>query len=714
MDSDELDELLAGDVEKEDSAEDLFGELDESPPPPPPKRRRSKKDKKRKGKGKGKKPKRKRARVLLESDDDDERTVRRSSAFGSVDDDLDALLASSSSDDGEEDGFDEAKDSDTRDTHEVTVRAHSIVSLLPPVMIFKTLGRAGAEVTLTGDLVYDMSCPLHAFKVRTRVVKEAVFEVEEIVKVMQGPIVKASAVAEDIAKETHTATVPDPVIVVKVADLKRAFSRTGYFEMHGGSKAVAKLLEPLARVAKNNPITVEQLERFVPPYGNSPIHWACRNVLATEDFFRMANLVGGRAARAIEPTDKNAWDMILGKPNALNVFGSTDLDDDNVLGVFKRVCFANPITGERLTRLLRTFEVESSPSRQSQMECVVQAADILHQLPRPEEQDTKGRGAAVWGEGWPPMVRNLLQRDCGLYVRSTGGSGAGGKWFACRQEMRQFYEAVSQTVSLGDVQFVRAEEDDDHEALAGTGGYIERLRGVVDDFAPNVLIVTLYTERRTYLRRYVDGEGARFATPTMCGPRTIHQGQTDVVWIDRAHQLSPTELIKLIRTFAEDALRVYVAGSTWAGSTRGEPTMFAQLFADTSLRETVSPTLAAYKVAAGRDPVTDAADVRTKTPIVVRRAAKIIVPPSVTAAFPHADHATLHELREKRCYDPHVAAVVLLDHLWTREDLAVVWQYVVAGDNAIWFVGGENWEEVLQRSARRTPGDAAAAQLIHA
>jgi hypothetical protein len=185
------------------------------------------------------------------------------------------------------------------------------------------------------------------------------------------------------------------------------------------------------------------------------------------------------------------------------------------------------------------------------------------------------------------------------------------------------------------------------------------------------------------------------------------------VWSDRAHQFSAAELIKLIRTCAEDALRIYVAGSVWAGATHGEATMFADLFASAHARETVSPTLAAYKAATGRDPVKDAADVPTQTPIIVRRAAKIIVPPSVTATFPHADHATLHELREKRGYELHGAAIIMLDHMWTREDLAVVWQYVVASDNTIWFVGGEDWEEVLKRSARRTPGGAAAAQMIH-
>ena len=685
-------------VEEENEAA-LFGEDLETQPKKrvrAPKRR--KKKKKKRGGGGNHRRARKRARIVASSGDEEEEPRAPKAESG---DESDTLLSANESEEKEKPKKEEPEEVERT----LLVRAHSLVSAYPPTMLFQTMGKSKIQLLLVGDLVRELSCPIHTFSVRTRPESgssNALF-VLDYVKVTMGPITKALAVAEDIAKATGSPHLPTPVISVKVMDLKRAITRSGYFSKATNRPAlVAKLLKPLSDAAGKNPITPTMLERYVPSAGNGELQWACRNALATDAFFSMASLVGGRAVPAVG-IQKTHWNALMGLPDALDdlSLGDDDLDDDTILGLLHRIHFANPLSSFRADRLHARLDLLKTRKREDKAECIVRAARIFHKLPREGSvgsNDDRYRSAIAWGEPgdvWPVPMQTLLQR-AGLFVTQQLSNN---RWFACRSETREFFESVQRAVEHGDVRFLRAEEDDDHETCL-QGGYIDRMRDAVKVYAPNILLVTQSPARVKYLEDNVSGESSKVMASVKCGPRSIRQG--DVVWIDRAHQFDPAELMRIIRMFAEDALTVHVAGSTWACSTSSSDTMFAQLFrqADTDRKETASGTLVEYKAATCRDPMTDP-KAPSGVPILITRAKGIVVQDDVRAAFRHARYVTLQELRESNASVLYSGALVLLDDNWTCEDLALVWQCVQAKASAIWFVGGKDWREALQRSSKR-------------
>ena len=690
---DEEEEEAASPVPLEE--EDLFGDLLDEPVARPverPRKRKKSKKKTKKKKHSGIRRAHKRARVLASSGDESEASPvpeRKSDSEGS---------------EPEPEPEQQQQQDPEQEERTLIVRAHELVSARPPAMLFQTMGTSKIKLLLVGDLVRELSCPLHTFRVKVRpeVGSNALF-VTDFLKIMQGPGPKALAVAEDIARATGATKLPPLVISVKVTDLKRAITRSGYFpKATNRSALVAKLLKPLAAAAGKNPLTPSLLDRYVSPDGDGDLHWACRNALATEEFFTLASLVGGRGVKAVGPDNQAAWDVIKGVPDAMEKLSldDADLDDETILGLLERIHLANSLSLFRANRLHERLEITTTRKREDTAECIVRAAGVYHKLPAlgSSTSDDRHRNAIVWGEPgdvWPKPMQDLLKR-VGLYVTNQLSNN---RWFACRGETRAFYESVTNAVEHGDVRFVRAEEDDNHmDALPGS--YIERMRDAVKAYAPNMLIITHYPSRVVYMEDNVSGQGSSVMSSATCGMRSIRQG--GVVWIDRAHQFDPAELMRIIRMFAEDALTVHVGGSIWACSTSANDSMFAQLFrqADPTRKETASGTLAEYKAATGRDPVKER-EVARKSSILVTRVKGIVVNEDVKAAFRHVRYVTLPELRVTHASEEQSGAVVLLDDNWTCEDLALVWQCVQPSSESIWFVGGKDWKEALRRSSRR-------------
>ena len=599
------------------------------------------------------------------------------------------------------------------------VRAHEFVSAHPPTMIFR-IGKTAATatyVTVAGDLVRDMSCPLHTFRVQVRRIPDSVsdtgdpvFGVLDIEKVVAGPVVDAAKFATAEAVRNSTAIVGDGAIRVGAMRLKRAATSSNYLKNVQNRAAYATKL--FGRLATEFPaqafVTQTALEQFAPADSNALVSWMCRNALEDARFFTAANLVGGAAVRAIgrpSPATQPVWDAIDGIDGAVEKIGG----EEAVIDLLKKIHFANQMSEFRATRLHAALGVTVSRNLEDTAECIVRAAAVVHSLPGGTDvQDDRYRNAIVRSEPnavWPePMVHFL--RWHGLHVDRDDSQ----RWYACRQRTRQFYNSVVENMNSGTVRFVRAEIDDDHAVADGDHGYVDRVRDTTTEFKHATLVVSKTDARVKYLEYHARGYGAKFMKFQAFHGRAFAPSEHTIIWVDRAHTLNTRELTWMLATWGPVVKAIYLAGSTWAGTTRYESTLFSQLFIGSGVtgRETLTTTLAEYKVApVGSNPLAEGA-LNGVVPTIVGRQSSAC-PPAVTAAFPHARTYSISQLAEAADVRPR-AVLVLYDNGWTREDLATVWQHAPAKPNSIWMLGGADWHPALQRSSRSNAGPAALMQ----
>lgn len=606
------------------------------------------------------------------------------------------------------------------DEVKMDVRVHEFVSAHPPTMVFMT-GKTRATsvpVTLVGDLVRELSCPLHTFRVCLKPVPDGrsasgspILFVLDVEKVVAGPVPDAAKAAMAAAEAAGSAIVAVGVPMVAVSRLKRAVTSSNYLKnAQNKSALVSKLFHPLSEEFPNGvTMNAVSLERFAPADGNTQISWMCRNALADQRFFDAANRVGGAAVRAVGRPGADTqimWDAINGVGGAVEGMGGNGA----VVELLKKIHFANPLSEFRAARLHEALGVPESRELSDMAECIVRAAAIVHNLPSAADvQDDRYRNAIVRAEMhevWPEPVLHLL-RWHGLHVDKDASQ----RWYACRQQTRQFFSGVVESIGAGNVRFVRAEVDDDHNVTGEEHGYVERVRGAVAEFKHSLLVLSKLNPRVGYLKRNTQGYGAKFLT-YQAFSGTFAPGPNTVIWIDRAHLFNSRELTRLLSDWSQTVKAIYLAGSTWAGTTRYESTLFAQLFAgsDSTQHETLTATLATYKAApVGSNPLAkDAKELMPGTPIVVGRLAAAC-PPDIKAAYPTARVFSVAQLAE--AIDVHSrAAIVLFDNQWTREDLANVWVRVMPLENAIWMTGGADWRPALARSSRSTAGSAALMQ----
>jgi hypothetical protein len=615
---------------------------------------------------------------------------------------------------------DKSAGASTGDEVKMDVRAHEFVSAHPPTMVFMT-GKTRATsvpVTLVGDLVRELSCPLHTFRVCLKPVPDGrsasgspVLFVLDVEKIVAGPVPDAAKAATAAAVAAGSAIVGDSVAKVAVARLKRAVTSSNYLKnVQNKSALVSKLFHPLSEEFPNGmSMNAVALERFAPADGNTQISWMCRNALADQRFFDAANRVGGAAVRAVGRPAADTqimWDAINGVGGAVEGMGG----EGAVIELLKKIHFANPLSEFRAARLHEALGVPKSRELSDMAECIVRAAAIVHNLPSAADiQDDRYRNAIVrseLGEVWSEPVLRLL-RWHGLHVDKDSSQ----RWYACRQQTRQFFSSVVESIGAGNVRFVRAEIDDDHNVAGEERGYIERVRGAVAEFKHNLLVLSKLSSRVGYLKRNTQGYSAKFLT-YQAFSGTFAPGPNTVIWVDRAHLFNARELTRLLSDWSQTVKSIYLAGSVWAGTTRYESTLFAQLFAgsDSTQHETLTATLATYKAApVGSNPLAEGAKERMPgTPIVVGRLAAAC-PPDIKAAYPTARVFSVAQLAEAiDVYSP--AAIVLFDNQWTRGDLATVWVRVMPLENAIWMTGGADWRPALTRSSRSTAGSAALMQ----
>lgn len=599
----------------------------------------------------------------------------------------------------------------------IDVRAHEFVSAHPPTIVFRS-GKTTATtvyVTLAGDLVRDMSCPLHTFRVRARRIPgsvasdtgEPVLGVLDIEKVIAGPVVDAGKSAMAEALKTNSAIVGDGQVRVTVQRLKRAISSSNFLKnIQNKAAYVSKLFDRLSKeFPRTEFLTPAALERFAPASGNTILSWMCRNALEDARFFDAVNKVGGAGVLAVgrpAPGTQPVWDAISGNDGAAKGIGG----EGAVTDLLKKIHFANPLSEFRAARLHEALGVGASRDLRDITECIVRASAVVHSLPSPADvQDDRYRNAIVRSEShevWPEGMLKLL-RWHGLHVDKDDMQ----RWYACRQQTRQFYSTVVESMSAGAVRFIRAEVDDDHENASEDGNYIERVRSAVEEHKHNLLVISKAESRVRYLEYHTKGYNAKFMKFQIFYGGTYAPSENTVIWIDRAHTLHSRELTTLLTTWSPIAKAIYLAGSTWAGTTRYESTLFSQLFVGSSVegRETLTTTLAEYKTAPpGSDPLVEGALGGVIPTIVGRLSAAC--PPAVTAVFPHARAYSIAQLAEAVDVRPR-AMLVLYDSGWTREDLATVWQHAAPKRGVIWMLGGADWRSALLRSSRSNAMSAA-------
>ena len=608
---------------------------------------------------------------------------------------------------------------DESDVRKLDVRADELVSSHPPTMIFM-MGKtrtSAVPVTLVGDLVRELSCPMHTFRVSVKPVPGSVSDngspvlyVLDVIKVLNGPIPDAEKDAQTVAEVAGSAIVGDCVARVSAARIKRSITASGYLKRATHKSAIVKkIFARLSDKYKNEPLTPAHLEEFAPAESNSQVSWMCRNALESLRFFMAANKIGGSAVRAIGlDTNKAAWDMINGVTP--EVEEDEDRRQERLIDLLKKIHFANPLSEFRASRLHESLGVDNSRELSDMAECIVRAAAVAHNLPSSSSvQDDRYRNSIVRGEQgdvWPePMLRLLRLR--GLHVDRDSSQ----RWYACRQQTRQFFNNVVDTMSTGSVKFIRAEIDDDHTVADENRGYIERLRTAVSEHMRSLLVLSKTGNRIDYLKHHTGGYRAKFLEYNVFMGNFAPKEST-VIWVDRAHLLTPHELTRLLEDFSKSVKAIYLTGSIWAGTTRFEVTLFAQLFAgaNNSSCETLTAGLAEYKAApVGSDPLAEGAKEKIPgTPLIIGRLSSAC-PDNLSTIFPDSRIFSVAQLAE--AFDViSNAAIVLYDTQWTREDLATVWQHVYPVENAIWMLGGADWRPSLLRSSRSTAGSTALMQ----
>ena len=253
--------------------------------------------------------------------------------------------ASSSADDDDDDGASksstldaEAADAEVKtDARTMIVRAQCLLSIRPPAALFQVGRKRSSDLTTTlvGDLVRDISCPLHLFSVRVRPANAAEgyagsLELLDVERVVEGPAVTAEKAAQQKAELEDSSMVAAAVPSVTILQLKVAIAKSGYFRSSlkaqnsvgkERSKYIAGCLAPLVRAMSGSlraPLTEDALEAVAPADGDSQLSWACRNALCTRKFFDCANIVGGSAARSIGVNESSdikvarSWEILRG------------------------------------------------------------------------------------------------------------------------------------------------------------------------------------------------------------------------------------------------------------------------------------------------------------------------------------------------------------------------------------------------------------------
>ena len=632
----------------------------------------------------------------------------------------------------EEEARDLPADSAQDSTREITARAIGLASHYPPVLRVRC-GKAKAlsfELQLCGDLVWDISSPAFLFKLRVHARDPSNVDsphvVDEILGVVEGPCIAAKKLAANMQAARGGAgapfVVPAPTTTIGV--IKSCLTKSEYISNVAARAAMAnrtattigsEIVAPKMWRA-NTVVHAHVLDKHV-SYDGPGVHaWAMRNLLRTEEFFMRANYVGGSGVDALHRiddiggSDGTTWKIITGAPGGL--IDEPEVDGPEVLRILEVVHFARrEMSPARALALRASLRVSMSDEVRARADLIEMAARVYHRM---SARGTSGADNDIhWaapGEQWPQPMRDLLRKH-GVYTQQKGG----GRWYACREEVRAYFATVSESIG-SNVHYVRAETDDDHENV--DGGYVAFLTTLVRGHSPNIVLLSSNVMRKHYLMQYAGFQEAECINSFPDAPAA----EETVVVIDRAHQIKKDTLFAAIRRFSRTApvKKIYVCGATLpsvsANGGGGSATIFAQLYAraDVGKSTTVSATLSEDKVARGKNPVDTPAAVRGPLLIFVLSGlhksctadrTSNIIPPDLKAAFPSAMVTTPSLHATTTGWKPTSSSIVVITPDWTREDLAVVWQCTVGTVDAIWFAGphASTWTNTIRQRKRQRP-----------